>query len=382
MATYLFRLGRWSHDHRRAVLTLWLAILIGVGTLAATLGGTKNNKFEVPGTESQQAQELLEQRYPAASGSYARVVFAAPEGQTLKSADNRAAMTATLDEASHASEVTGVTEPTLSQDGRIGYADVIYPTPSSEISEEAKQELADISATGEQAGLQVEFSGGIAAEEAEHGSESLGMLVAFFVLAITMASLLAAGMPLLTAALGVMIGMAGLTALSSVIDLSETAPVLATMLGLAVGIDYALFILARHKQNLGDGMEPRDSVAHASGTAGSAVVFAGLTVIIALVGLCVVNIPFLSVMGLAAAGHRRHRCARRAHAAARAARLRRGAADQAEPLPHRPPRAQERPAQHPLGRLRHAPSRRRADRRPRAAGHGRDPRHAHEARLA
>ena len=101
------------------------------------------------------------------------------------------------------------------------------------------------------------------------------MIVAFFVLAITLASLLAAGMPLLTAALGVVIGMTGLTALSGVIDLSETAPILATMLGLAVGIDYALFILARHKQNLADGMDVRESVAQATGTAGSAVVFAG-----------------------------------------------------------------------------------------------------------
>ncbi|MBE2318942.1 MMPL family transporter [Solirubrobacter sp. CPCC 204708] len=302
MATFLYRLGRWAYDHRRAVLALWLAILITVGGIAAAFGGTKSNKFEVPGTESQQAQELLEERYPAASGSFARVVFAAPEGQTLSGGENAAAMDATLGEAKGAAEVSGVSDPVLSKDGTIGYADVIYPTPSSEISDEAREQLADVAHTGEAAGLQVEFSGGIAAEEAAHGSESLGMIVAFFVLAITMASLLAAGMPLLTAMLGVSIGLAGLTGLSSVIDLSETAPVLATMLGLAVGIDYALFILARHKQNLGDGMEPRESVAHASGTAGSAVVFAGLTVIIALVGLCVVNIPFLSVMGLAAAG--------------------------------------------------------------------------------
>ena len=156
--------------------------------------------------------------------------------------------------------------------------------------------------TGESAGLQVEFSGGIAAEEAHHGSESMGMIVAFFVLAITLGSLLAAGMPLITAVFGVMIGITGLTALSGVIELSETAPILATMLGLAVGIDYALFILARHKQNLGDGMDVRESVAQANGTAGSAVVFAGMTVVIALVGLTVINIPFLSVMGLAAAG--------------------------------------------------------------------------------
>src|SRR4051812_25673507 len=302
MATYLYRLGRWSYDRRRTVLALWLTVLVAVGALAAAFGGTKSNKFEVPGTESQQAQELLEQRYPAASGSYARVVFAAPEGETLKDAANKAAIDATLAEAKGAKEVSGVSEATLSKDATIGYADVIYPTPSSEISDEARDELAAIADTGERAGLQVEFSGGIAAEEAEHGSESLGMIVAFFVLAITLASLVAAGMPLLTASLGVMIGMTSLTALSSVIELSETAPVLATMLALAVGIDYALFILARHKQNLSGGMEVRESVAQATGTAGSAVVLAGLTVIIALVGLCVVNIPFLSVMGLAAAG--------------------------------------------------------------------------------
>ncbi len=300
MATSLYRLGRWSYDHRRTVLALWLAVLVGVGALAAAFGGTTNNKFEVPGTESQQAQELLEQRYPAASGSYARVVLAAPEGETL--ADHQRGVDATLKAASGAAEVSQVSKLVTSKDGTIGYADVVYPTPSSEISTEAREELADVATVGEKDGLQVEFSGGIAAEEAEAGSESLGMVVAFFVLAITLTSLVAAGMPLLTAALGVVIGTTSLTALSGVIDLSETAPVLATMLGLAVGIDYALFILARHKQNLGDGMEPRESVAQAAGTAGSAVVFAGLTVIIALVGLCVVNIPFLSVMGLAAAG--------------------------------------------------------------------------------
>jgi RND superfamily putative drug exporter len=128
------------------------------------------------------------------------------------------------------------------------------------------------------------------------------MMVAFLVLAITLGSLIAAGLPLLTALLGVGIGVTGLTALSGVIQLSDTAPTLATMLGLAVGIDYALFILSRHRQNLADGLDVRDSVANAVATAGSAVVFAGATVVIALVGLTVVNIPFLTVMGLAAAG--------------------------------------------------------------------------------
>src|SRR5690242_15624572 len=165
MATYLYRLGRWSHDRRKTVLGFWLVVLVVLGALAATMGGTKNNKFEVPGTESQQAQELLEARYPAASGTYARVVFAAPEGETLKDADNAKAIEATMAEASRADEVSGVTDVTLSKDGTIGYADVIYPVPSGEIGEEARQQLADIADTGEAAGLQVEFSGGIAAEE-------------------------------------------------------------------------------------------------------------------------------------------------------------------------------------------------------------------------
>jgi RND superfamily putative drug exporter len=128
------------------------------------------------------------------------------------------------------------------------------------------------------------------------------MMVGFLVLAITLGSLLAAGLPLLTAIIGVGIGLVGLQALTDVIEVSETAPILATMLGLAVGIDYALFILTRYRSNLSEGMEGREAAAHATATAGSAVVFAGATVVIALVGLLVVNIPFLTVMGMAAAG--------------------------------------------------------------------------------
>ena len=121
-------------------------------------------------------------------------------------------------------------------------------------------------------------------------------------LAITPASLLAAGMPLLNAIIGVLIGVTGLHALSGLIDVSETAPILATMLGLAVGIDYALFILSRHREGMENGLDPEEAAAQATATAGSAVVFAGSTVVIALVGLVVVGIPFLTVMGLAAAG--------------------------------------------------------------------------------
>ncbi len=208
--------------------------------------------------------------------------------------------------ASRAEDVSVVIDPykarAISQDGRIGYADVIYPMPADEIGDPAREELEASAEPAAAAGLQVEFGGGLVTEESEAGSESAGIVIGFLVLAITLASLVAAGLPLLTAILGVAISVGTVTALTGALELTETATTLATMLGLAVGIDYALFILARHRQNMGDGLEPREAAAQATGTAGSAVVFAGATVVIALVGLTVVNIPFLTVMGLAAAG--------------------------------------------------------------------------------
>jgi putative drug exporter of the RND superfamily len=233
-------------------------------------------------------------------------VFAAPEGEKLTDPENKAAVEATLDKAKHAADVSQVSDPfetkALTEDGRVGFGDVIYPVPAHEIDDAARDELADTAGPAEAAGLQVEYGGGLVAEEAKASSESMGMLIGFMVLAITLGSLLAAGLPLLTALIGVGIGVTGVTALSGAIEVSSVAPTLATMLGLAVGIDYALFILTRYRQNLDEDMEAGEAAARATATAGSAVVFAGLTVIIALVGLLVVNIPFLTVMGLAAAG--------------------------------------------------------------------------------
>ena len=306
MATYLYRLGGWAFQNRWKAFGIWAAVLAIVIGCAAAFSGQTNDAFSVPGTESQEAQDLLEEKFPEASGATARVVYAAPEGEALTDPQNKAAVEASLAEAAGAEDVMRVISPfeegTISPEGRIGYADVIYPEPAGEISESATEELEATADVARDAGLEVEFSGGVVTESSETNSESLGMLVGFVVLAITLGSLLAAGLPLLTAAIGVVIGITGLTALSGVIEVSETAPVLATMLGLAVGIDYALFILSRVRQNLADGHDTKEATALAIATAGSAVVFAGATVIIALVGLLVVNIPFLTVMGLAAAG--------------------------------------------------------------------------------
>ena len=214
-------------------------------------GGKTNDKFSVPGTESQQAQELLEQKYPAASGTYARLVFAAPEGEKLTDASNKA-VEASLAKATEAKDVSGSRarmRPRRSPRTARRFADVIYPVPADKIDDQAR-ELEASATPAEEAGIQTEFGGGLVTDESHANSESLGMMVGFLVLAITLGSLLAAGLPLLTAIIGVGIGLVGLQALTDVIEVSETAPILATMLGLAVGIDYAPFILTRYRSNL------------------------------------------------------------------------------------------------------------------------------------
>jgi uncharacterized membrane protein YdfJ with MMPL/SSD domain len=306
MATHLYRLGGWAFQNRRKVLFGWLTVLALAVASSVAFGGQFSSKFEVPGTESQQAQDLLYEKYPGAGGASARVVYAAPEGEKLTDPDNKAAVMDSVARATNADGVVQVVDPykakAISPDGRIGYADVIYPMPADEVSDAARDELEASAEPARHAGMQVEFGGGLVEDETTANSEALGLMVGFLVLAITLGSLVAAGLPLWTAIVGVGISVGGVTALTGVFELTETAPTLATMLGLAVGIDYALFILARFRQNVEDGMEPPEAAAQATGTAGSAVVFAGMTVVIALVGLMVVNIPFLTVMGLAAAG--------------------------------------------------------------------------------
>ncbi|CAM5717935.1 MMPL family transporter [Streptomyces hirsutus] len=189
----------------------------------------------------------------------------------------------------------------VSQDGRYALIQVQFDKAADEVTDAQKSAYEAVGADVE--GLRVEHGGEVMGGEVEIGStEALGVLVAAVVLVVTFGSLVAAGMTLLNALIGVAVGMTGLFSLTSVIELTSTAPVLALMLGLAVGIDYSLFITSRYRQYLAEGLQPEEAAGRATGTAGSAVVFAGATVVIALAGLSVVGIPFLSVMGLAAAG--------------------------------------------------------------------------------
>jgi RND superfamily putative drug exporter len=306
MSKILYRLGHWSVRRRRLVLGAWLALLIGVGVLAGTVGGATSDAFSIPGTESQQAMDLLEERFPEQSGSSARLVFASEGDTPLTDPTQRAAVEAALADSADSPEVVSVTDPfttgTVSAEGLIAFADVNYATPASEVSEDAALALDEVVARGEDAGLQVEIGGDVGPqEEVGHSSEMIGLAVAVVVLLISFGSLVAMGLPIATALIGVGIGISGITLIAGFTDLSSTAPILATMIGLAVGIDYALFIVTRHRQNVAEGLDIEESAARANATAGGAVVFAGVTVVIALAGLTVVGIPFLTVMGLAAA---------------------------------------------------------------------------------
>lgn len=301
MASLLYRLGRLSFRRRKRVVAVWLLLLVVLGGAAATLMGPTSDKFTMPGTESQRALDSLREQFPQASGTTGTIVIAAPEGAKL----DKEAVAPVVRDAAAVEGVVGAVDPfqagAVSEDGRYALVQVQFEAGADEVTDAQRAAYEKVGATAD--GLRVEHGGEVLSAEVEVGStEAIGVLIAAGVLVVTFGSLVAAGMTLLNALVGVAAGMAGLFALSSVVELTSTAPILALMLGLAVGIDYSLFITSRHRQYLTEGEDAEEAAGRAVGTAGSAVVFAGATVVIALAGLTVVNIPFLSVMGLAAAG--------------------------------------------------------------------------------
>ncbi|MEO5875109.1 MAG: MMPL family transporter [Streptosporangiaceae bacterium] len=300
MAALLYRLGRFSFHRRGRVVAVWVLLLMVLGGSALAFKGSTSSEFSMPGTESYRAMTTLERDFPAVGGATGTIVIAAPDGEKLTSGQ----VTPIVAEAAKVPGVVAATDPftseAVSADGRYALVQVQFDVPKEELTtaqQEAYQQVGE-----DATGLRVERGGDAATEKTDGGAtEALGVLVAAVVLIITFGSLAAAGMTLVNALIGVGAGMAGLFALSSVVELNSAAPTVALMLGLAVGIDYSLFITSRYRQYLADGLEPREAAGRAVGTAGSAVVFAGITVVIALAGLSVVGIPFLTAMGLAAA---------------------------------------------------------------------------------
>ncbi len=309
MATFLYTLGRFAFRRRRIVALVWVALLVAAGVGASTASAPPKDDFALPGTEAQQAFDLLEEQFPQANadGATARMVFQTEDGSKITATDNRAAVAEVLD-ALEGKQTVSVSDPfaerggAVSRDGETAYTRVSYQVRAMELTDATRADLADAAELGRDAGLTVETGGDALFTEPDMGNgEIIGIGVAAIVLVLTFGSLVAAGLPLITALIGVMIGISSITALGATLGLSATTSTLAMMIGLAVGIDYALFIASRYRAELMEGREREEAAGRAVGTAGSAVVFAGLTVVIALAGLSIVNIPILTKMGLAAA---------------------------------------------------------------------------------
>ncbi|MDQ1033398.1 RND superfamily putative drug exporter [Streptomyces umbrinus] len=309
MATFLHRVGRWAFRRRRTVVLVWVAVLAAVFLGASSASEASEDSSSLPGIESQQAFDLINERFPGAEadGAEARIVFVAERGQQVTSAASRSAIGELVEAVADGPQVADAASPfdanAVSKDKSTAYATVTYKVASDDLTDASKTDLTKAVEQARDAGLTVEVGGSALETEAAQGlGEVLGVLVAAVVLLITFGSLAAAGLPLLTAILGVSISLAAITALSSAFGFSSTVGELAMMLGLAVGIDYSLFVVSRYREERAKGHQPQEAAALAVGTAGSAVVFAGLTVVIALLGLSVIGVPMLSKMGIGSAG--------------------------------------------------------------------------------
>lgn len=345
MAKILFNLGRWSYLHKKRVIAAWLLLFVGIA--AAALGFQKgfNDVFEIKDVPSTHATEMLQEKFPGtknpAESTDVNIVFGAPEGKKLEDPELMAAMDETVASLKNnvpdfkegmqfgnpvelndklgkmlVDQMTkqGMPKATAqsdaenlrmySADGRYGTMTFSYDVPlPADVTDEDRQAVYDAIQISRDAGMDVEVGGPgfgdpIAVEPI---SEIAGVVVALIILLFTFGSLLAAGLPLVTAIVGVGIGALVTVGATAVLPLNSITPTLGLMIGLAVGIDYALFIMSRYRDELRQGRSRPDAIGLAAGTAGSAVVFAGLTVTIALVGLRLANIPFLSYMGYFAA---------------------------------------------------------------------------------
>jgi RND superfamily putative drug exporter len=305
VSAFLYRLGRSSARHPFRVIGLWLVAAIAVMALQGSAGGEFDDSERVPGVESQHAADVLTDRFPSQGGQSARIVLHTEVGR-LDDADRRPAVELARASLAEGQDVAGVTDPfaaesaAVSADGQTAYLDVAYA-----VDKLTAAQLEDATAVADRAradGVQVELTGALALLAADDpSSELIGVGVAIIVLLVAFGSVVAMGLPIATALLGIFVGVAGVGVLSAVMDVPEFSLILCAMIGLGVGIDYALFIVTRHRQLLHDGLTVEDAAGTANATAGQAVLFAGTTVVIAILGLFLAGLPAISAMGAAVA---------------------------------------------------------------------------------
>ena len=304
----LARIAKVSYRHRRLVVVGWLIILVLASVAAKGAGSAWSESFRLGGTDSQEAADLLRTRFPAQAGGTADIVFKAAAGVSAPAVQKR--MEALFVEVGTVAHVAGVSSPydtdgarQISKDGLIAYAIVHIDVDGQKVPASTKSLLATMVAGANQSGLQVD--GGGRAFRVQPGlgnSELVGLLAAIVILLVAFGSILAMGLPILTALFGIGVGLAVVGLISHLTSVPDFATQLAAMIGLGVGIDYALFIVTRYRQGLHDGLDPEDAVITALDTAGRAVLFAGTTVVISLLGMLLIGITFIGGLGVGAAG--------------------------------------------------------------------------------
>ncbi|MEU1623844.1 MMPL family transporter [Streptomyces sp. NPDC020096] len=303
-------LARWCHRHRFVTVLLWLGLLLGLGAGSATLGTHYNDSVSLPATESSKAMDLLKSTMPAAAGDTDTVVWHTTTG-SVKDKANEERMVQTLDRISTSPGVASVVSPftphgatQISKDGRTAYAQVTFKDDAQHVSTNDVNKVVDLAKQARTSGLDVQM-GGQAVTDSQRSvggtSEIVGIVAALIVMMLLFRSAGAAALPVLTAAAGVTAGVLGTGLLSHTLSIDSNAPTLGILVGLGVGIDYALFVVNRHRKGLMAGLNIEDSVARALNTSGRAVMFAGLTVVTALLGMFILGISFLSGMAAAAA---------------------------------------------------------------------------------
>ena len=310
MTRPLYWLGWFSVRRRYVVLAAWIVGVVALAAGAHAIGSITSDNLSLPGYDSQKAQNLLTQRFPSQANGANPVVLEAASGK-ITDPENAAAVDSTVKALQKAPHVTQVVSPLtsagkaqISRDGRIAYISVVLDVSSGDLTDGEAHDVIDATAPATDAGLRVGVGGYLGTEVSQQGteiSEVIGIAAAIVILLFAFGTAVAMSMPIVTAILGLVATLSLITVLGHAVQVPSVSPTLATMIGLGVGIDYALFIVSRHRRQLAEGLEVDESVARAVATAGGAVVFAGTTVVIALCSLAVAGIPLVTTLGFTAA---------------------------------------------------------------------------------
>ena len=312
MAGFLYRLGRWIAAHRLWVLLAWVVILVVFVVAISRVGAETSNNVDLPGTGSQKATDLLADQFPPQQNGTNPIVFHVDSGKITDS-DNEKAINQAAKAIQGMPDVVSAPSPFsddtggayISKDKTTAFIPVLLNISSADLDEDEAQAVLDAAEKpAEPLGMEVAAGGSIGSElstPATESSELVGIVVAMVILTLAFGSIVAMGMPIISAVVGLAVGLTGIGLVGHLFAVPDIGPTLAIMIGLGVGIDYALFLVSRHRAQLAEGEEMRESIALALATSGSAIVFAGGTVVIALVSLAVAGIPLVSSLGYSSA---------------------------------------------------------------------------------